>query len=367
MAGLASLAAWSSWRQVASGGGLRWLASYAAVAPSNPFVLRTRLVSCVSVHFGVASSRSGVRHSVAGSHGSQDCLKAASARTVTQLIIPYRQPCLTPLSFSSTPTHVSSRTFADASAPGDAIGGAADKKAAGKHRGFEDARAYVRTLGLKSVKEWQAWRASGARPRDIPSAPDKMYASTGWTSYGDFLGYKIGKVAGNFRGFEDARGYVHTLGLKSMKEWWAWSTSGARPHDIPSAPDRTYKSAGWLSYPDFLGYDVGKVAGEYRSFDDARAYVHTLGLKSSTEWRAWSASGARPRDIPGNPDQKYKSAGWVSYPDFLGYEERVGPRMHFRSFEDARAYARTVGLKSAKGVACVECVRREASRHSKQS
>ena len=92
-----------------------------------------------------------------------------------------------------------------------------------------------------------------------------------------------------------------------------------------------------------------KAVGKFRSFEDARGYARTLGLKSYKEWRAWSASSARPRDIPSAPDRKYKSAGWVSYRDFLGYEERVGrPRMQYRGFEDARAYVHTLGLKSKK-------------------
>ena len=225
-------------------------------------------------------------------------------------------------------------------------------KVAGEYRSFEDARAYVRSLGLKSVKEWNAWSASGKRPHEIPSAPKQTYKSVGWTSYGDFLGYQIGNVAGEYRSFEDARTYVHTLGLKSVKEWTAWSASGARPHDIPSTPYTHYASSGWLSYPDFLGYQIGKVTGEFRTFEDARTYVHTLGLMSKKEWLAWSASGARPHDIPSNPDQKYASSGWLSYGDFLGYavgeEARVIQRTNFRSFEDARAYVHTLGLKSVK-------------------
>ncbi|XRA96309.1 methyltransferase domain-containing protein [Pycnococcus provasolii] len=222
-------------------------------------------------------------------------------------------------------------------------------KAAEKFRSFEDARAYVHTLGLKSAKVWKVWSASGARPRDIPSTPDQTYASTGWVSYGDFLGYeeRVGRPRMQCRSFDDARAYVRTLGLKSQNEWSAWCASGARPHDIPRNPDRTYKSAGWLSYPDFLGYDAGKAASEFRSFDDARAYVHTLGLKSATEWRAWSSSGARPHDIPGDPHQTYKSAGWTSYGDFLGYQ--IGKVAgEYRSFDEARAYVHTLGLKSQK-------------------
>ena len=68
-------------------------------------------------------------------------------------------------------------------------------KVAGRFRSFEDARAFMRTLGLKSKKEWEAWKSSGKRPCDIPSTPQTTYASSGWTSYGDFLGYDKGKQA----------------------------------------------------------------------------------------------------------------------------------------------------------------------------
>ena len=215
-----------------------------------------------------------------------------------------------------------------------------------EYKSFEAARAYVRTFGLKSKKEWNAWRKSGGRPHDIPSTPDQTYKSSGWTSYGDFLGYDVGRVSGSFRTFEDARTYVRTLGLKSKKEWSAWRKSGGRPHDIPSTPDQTYKSSGWTSYGDFLGYDVGRVSGSFRTFEDARTYVRTLGLKSKKEWSAWRKSGGRPHDIPSTPDQTYKSSGWTSYGDFLGFSEGQGARGDFRSFEDARAYVRTLGLKS---------------------
>ncbi|XRB03747.1 methyltransferase domain-containing protein [Pycnococcus provasolii] len=227
---------------------------------------------------------------------------------------------------------------------GDFLGYAEGKQARktkeSKFRTFEGARAYVRTLGLKGKKEWEAWSKSGARPHDIPGNPHQTYKSSGWTSYGDFLGYAEGKVAGSFRTFADARTYARTLVLKSYREWAAWSKSGARPHDIPSSPDQTYKSSGWTSYGDFLGYAEGKVAGAFRTFEDARTYVRTLGLKSRDAWREWTSSGARPHDIPSNPHKMYASSGWTSYGDFCGYSAG------FRSFEDARTYVRTLGLKS---------------------
>ena len=193
-------------------------------------------------------------------------------------------------------------------------------QARGKFRTFEDARTYVRELGLKSWEKWKEWSSSGARPHDIPSHPETTYESSGWTSWGDFLGYAVGKQArkskeSKFRTFEAARTYVRTLGLKSQKEWHAWSSSGARPHDIPSDPDVMYKSSGWTSLGDFLGY----AARSFRSFEEARTYVRTLGLKTKKEWRAFSSSGKRPCDIPSDPNRTYKSSGWLSLGDFLGF------------------------------------------------
>ena len=72
------------------------------------------------------------------------------------------------------------------------------------------------------------------------------------------------KQSSKFRSFEDARAYVRTLGLKSNEKWREWSKSGKRPHDIPSHPDVTYASSGWISYPDFLGYADSKVTGTYK-------------------------------------------------------------------------------------------------------
>ncbi|XRB22170.1 methyltransferase domain-containing protein [Pseudoscourfieldia marina] len=280
-------------------------------------------------------------------------VKAASLVSNDVLLYANNAVGITAIRASITPsTYISSRTFADVSAPGKPNRRAVNQKARREFRSFEEARAYVHTLGLKSQDEWEAWSASGARPHDIPGDPYTYYASSGWLSYGDFLGYDIGKVAGEFRSFEEARAYVHTLSLKSQDEWEAWSASGARPYDIPSDPYTYYASSGWLSYGDFLGYDIGKVAGEFRSFEEARTYVRTLGLKSYEEWQAWRASGARPYDIPSNPETYYASSGWTSYGDFLGYavgkEARVMQRTDFRSFEEARAYVRTLGLKRYK-------------------
>ena len=226
---------------------------------------------------------------------------------------------------------------------GDFLGYNKGYVAGDEWRDFEEARDYVRSLGLKSVKEWEEWSKSGDRPPDIPSNPHRDYKGEGWLSWGDFLGYNKGYVAGDeWRDFEEARDYARSLGLKSVKEWKEWVKSGEKPRNIPSDPDRAYKDEGWLSWPDFLGY---RPAGEWRDFEEARDYVRGLGLKSVKEWNEWSKSGERPPDIPSHPDRDYKGEGWKSWPDFLGYRPAAEWR---RDFEEARDYARGLGLKSKK-------------------
>ena len=194
----------------------------------------------------------------------------------------------------------------------------AEKRSTTKKLPFAEARDYVRSFRLKSQKEWREWRKSGQRPPNIPSHPERVYKGKGWLSLGDFLGYRPGYEAGERRSFEEARAFVGVLGLNSTKEWEEWRKSEEKPPDIPSNPDRDYKEEGWLSWGDFLGFNEGNVAREWRPFEEARDYARSLGFGSKKEWHEWSKSGERPSDIPSSPDQVYKGKGWMGYGDFLG-------------------------------------------------
>ena len=55
-------------------------------------------------------------------------------------------------------------------------------------------------------------------------------------------------------------------------------------------------------------------------FVAARVIVRKLKLKGQKEWREWSKSGQRPRNIPSNPDQAYRDDGYISTIDWLGME-----------------------------------------------
>jgi hypothetical protein len=152
--------------------------------------------------------------------------------------------------------------------------------------------------------------------------PTQTYKNKGWKGYGDFLGTGIIATSlRQYRSFKEARKYVHTLKLKSQREWKAYCKSGKKPDDIPAFPFSTYANKGWKGYAHFVGY-VGSVrhsgrrkSRKYMTFKDARKYVRSLKLNS---WRAYCKSGKKPNNIPATPRISYKDSGWKGFEDFLG-------------------------------------------------
>src|SRR5262249_50808091 len=147
-------------------------------------------------------------------------------------------------------------------------------------RPFEDARAFVRDLGLKSAVEWTDYCKSGKKPDDIPSSPEYIFADAGWAGWGDWLG--TGTVSLHFRkyrSFKKARAFARGLGLKSWSEWRNFCKSGNRPDDIPNAPHMLYAEEGWAGMGDWLG--TANRRGGWLPWKKARAFVPRLGLISA--------------------------------------------------------------------------------------
>jgi hypothetical protein len=210
-----------------------------------------------------------------------------------------------------------------------------------KYRPFEEARAYMHSVGLKSQTEWKVWCQTDAKPPDIPTNPNKIYADE-WVGYWDFLG--TGNRRGGWRSFEEAREHVRGLGLKNKDEWSEYAKGGALPPDIPKAPRKVYEDE-WRGIWDWLGIeDVPRRM--YRSFEEAQEYGRSLGIKTGEEWYRWSASGQKPPDIPSRPDHIYPDR-WRGWGEFLGTGNVLSKQ--WRPFEEARAYVRSLGLRSTVG------------------
>jgi hypothetical protein len=95
------------------------------------------------------------------------------------------------------------------------------------------------------------------------------------------------------------------------------------PTDVPPNPQDIYKDKGWMSWSDWLSEHYRPEAIVYKPFDDAKAFVHALNLKSIQEWEAYRNGENNdlepcPKDIPVWPPRAYKEKGWISWSDWLG-------------------------------------------------
>jgi hypothetical protein len=195
---------------------------------------------------------------------------------------------------------------------------------------FFEARNYVRSQNLQSAQEWKKW-SNGTlddkkrRPDFIPSSPDVVYKYDGWLGWSDWIKEKV-----EYLPFEEAREFVRNLHLKNTEEWQAYYQGKhhklVKPDNIPWNPKYTYPNE-WISLKDWLGL-------EWRTFEEAKEFVHTLGLKNQQEWRLYCKNEldgyeAKPGDIPTDPKRVYGNDGWMGFADWFGYnlensEEEIG-------------------------------------------
>ena len=88
---------------------------------------------------------------------------------------------------------------------------------------------------------------------------------------------------------------------------------------------------------------------KFRDFESAREFASKLGLKSVREWEKICKSGNKPDDIPAIPSRNYKNKGWKDWGNFLGTDNIYPQDKEFRSFNEVREFAQSLGLKSKTG------------------
>ena len=213
---------------------------------------------------------------------------------------------------------------------------------------FEEAREFVRGLGLKSQNEWFEYCVSEKKHLNVPRNVYHTYKEKGWISWGDWLG--TGNIANfnkKYRSFEEARIFAQKLKLLNAKEWINYAKSNEKPIDIPSSPQNTYKEKGWISFGDWLG--TGRIADNKKifiNFVDARKYARNLKLTKKESWNEHCKSTSFPINIPKKPNEKYKNNGWSGWGDWLGTDSIATFNRTYKSFDEAREYIRSLNLSN---------------------
>ena len=152
---------------------------------------------------------------------------------------------------------------------------------------------------------------------------------------------------------------VRKLGLPSQGAY----LRAERPADIPRNPERIYANKGWQGWNDWLGLAAPRVPrlpwrarpGSWKPFEEARTFARSLKLPSTAAWRVFVRSDACPPDIPaqlppdiaGTPDRVYAGGGWQGWSDWLGTPVIANFNREFLPFEEARAFVRKLGLRTA--------------------
>jgi len=124
---------------------------------------------------------------------------------------------------------------------------------------WEPLREYIRGLGLSGRAEYIRWWEENT-PAYAPKRPNRVFLDE-WVSWNDYLGtnnrfgnpHRIARE--HYRPYWDAVRYVHTLKLKTSKQYYQWARSDERPADIPDRPDAVYNKE-WVSWEVYLGASV---------------------------------------------------------------------------------------------------------------
>ena len=207
---------------------------------------------------------------------------------------------------------------------------------------FEQARLFIQRLGFERKLQWSKWQQAGKRPAFIPSSPQRVYAHKGWTDWHDWLGF-------SFMPFSEARTYMRKLGLKNRDEYWAWLRSGKRPKSIPYSPEKVYKDVGWIDLGDWLGTgNTGNKKKKRMPYEQAKAYIQALGIKTQHEFFAWRKIGPRPETIPTDPNKAYFE--FKSWGEFLG-TDRIANQDRgktYWNYERAKEFLKPLHIHSFK-------------------
>ena len=192
---------------------------------------------------------------------------------------------------------------------------------------FAEAHAHARTLGLSSRRGWLEWYGTGVCPRGIPAWPSTKYKHDGWQGWGHWLGTT------NTQAPLDCGTTNTSAGTTSTSAGQAVVT---HLDSSLTRRDSSVRTAATTTTPTGNATPPDNTAGpEYLPFEQARAYACTLRLSSRQEWRAWSASGARPPNIPRDPSTRYTYIGWRGWAHWLGKQAQASQAPHATSATSA--------------------------------
>ena len=122
----------------------------------------------------------------------------------------------------------------------------------------------------------------------------------------------------NFVTYKESQIFAVENNIQSSSEWRKFRKSEM----YPQYPENAYKDE-WTTWGDFLCN--GRIADNlkvYLSYEDAKLFLSTLNLTSSSEYKEWWRK-VKPNSLPSNAENTYKKQNvWVSWEDFLSFDRK---------------------------------------------
>lgn len=195
-----------------------------------------------------------------------------------------------------------------------------DVKKKGCYSTYTEAKSAARSLGVQSAAKYKLRYRQDPR---LPHSPDKKYANDGWENWIDFLEVR------KYRTYAEAQATVQALGIKNLYDYKVRYSLDPR---LPSKPVFQYAKVGWVSWANFLGFEI------YESYMDAQAATQALGIKTVFEYQARYFQDPR---LTFNPQRIFSDSGWKGWYEYLGTKTS-----YYLTFEEARAAILKLGAKS---------------------
>ena len=111
---------------------------------------------------------------------------------------------------------------------------------------------------------------------------------------------------------------VHSLNLKSNKEWASYCKINNLPTGIPKAPAIVYSNSGWINWGHWLGTNR-KATKEivYVDYTTAKNILKKHYIRTFREYKQFIINFSSEYSLPSMPVRTYKNE-WLGSKDFFG-------------------------------------------------
>ena len=206
------------------------------------------------------------------------------------------------------------------------------------YKPYNKARAYVRKLKLKSMKDWLLYcrnKLPGLqkKPKDIPVIPRNIYKDE-WKGWSDWLGSVVIANQNRKFDFKKSQSWCRMIFKKYEKEILNGKDNNRetfrkilKKYNIKIPIDVTiYPVDHFKNHPDFFGlahfYGWGSKVVPRWTFKESREFVRKLNLKNYEEWKLYCQNKLKgykekPLELPKSPYAVYKDE-WKGMDDWLG-------------------------------------------------